>query len=61
MRIDKGMGRFYDKEKELYKLDNHAKNYSVLGNAFVLLIGLGDKALAEKIIEEVTFFEPKTD
>ncbi len=43
---------FYNTEKGLYKLDNKTDNYSVLGNAFALLIGLGDKEFADKIIHE---------
>lgn len=45
---------FYNSEKRLYKLDNKTENYSVLGNAFALLIGLGDKELADRIIEDKT-------
>ena len=41
---------FYNKEKALYKLDNKSENYSVLGNAFALLVGLGDNQLTDKLI-----------
>lgn len=39
---------FFDKEKGMYKLNTLEESYSQLGNAFALLIGLGDDALAEK-------------
>lgn len=42
---------FFNKEKGLFKLDNFTDNYSVLGNSFALLIGLGDEKLAQKIIK----------
>lgn len=42
---------FFNKEKGLYKLDNFTDNYSVLGNSFALLIGLGDEGLVQKIIQ----------
>ena len=43
---------FYNKEKGLFRLDNKSENYSVLGNAFALLVGLGNEELAEKIIND---------
>ena len=39
---------FFVKEKGMYKLSTITESYSQLGNAFALLIGLGDGALAEK-------------
>lgn len=41
---------FYDAEKGIYKLSTEGAEYSQLGNSFALLIGLGDKLFAEKII-----------
>lgn len=43
---------FYQKEKGLYKLSTIGEHYSQLGNAFAILIGLGTKELAEKIVRD---------
>lgn len=43
---------FYNEEKGLYKLDNKSENYSVLGNAFALLVGLGNANIAEKVVND---------
>ena len=41
---------FFSAEKGMYKLNTLTENYSQLGNAFALLIGLGDDKLAEKTV-----------
>ena len=41
---------FFSTEKGMYKLNTLTENYSQLGNAFALLIGLGDDKLAEKTV-----------
>ena len=43
---------FYVNNKNLFRLDNKSENFSALGNAFALLIGLGNSGIAQKIAEE---------
>ena len=43
---------FYQAERGLYKLSTKGEHYSQLGNAFAILIGLGTKKLAEKIVTD---------
>lgn len=43
---------FYVPEKGLYKLTADGAYYSVLGNSMALLLGLGDKALAERLCSD---------
>lgn len=40
---------FYDSERGLYKLSTNNDHSSILGNSLAILIGLGDKKLAEKL------------
>ncbi len=40
---------FYDKETGLYNLSTNCKKPSILGNSLAILIGLGDKEIAEKL------------
>jgi hypothetical protein len=42
---------FYDKEKGIYKLSTDGELYGQLGNALALLIGLGGKDLADKLVK----------
>lgn len=44
---------FYCAEKGLYKLSTKGEDFSQLGNAFAILVGLGSKELAEKIMHDV--------
>lgn len=49
---------FFDKNREEYYLsDIGEKYYSQLGNAFAILVGLGDKSLAEKLISDDTLIQ----
>lgn len=43
---------FYDEEKGLYKLSTNGEDYSQLGNSFAILAGLGNEAIADKIIND---------
>lgn len=43
---------FYVPEKGLYKLSTDGEDYSVLGNSMALLLGMGDKALAERLCSD---------
>lgn len=46
------MTHFYNEDKGLFKLSTSNELYSQLGNSFAILIGLGSRALAEKIVNE---------
>lgn len=46
------MTHFYNEDKGLFRLSTSDDLYSQLGNSFAILIGLGSKELAEKIIDE---------
>ena len=48
---------FYNEEKGLYRLSTEGEKYSRLGNAFALLVGLGDEKLAEKITKDETLVD----
>lgn len=48
---------FYDEEKGLYRLSTKGKAYSRLGNSFAILIGLGSRELAEKLINDKTLID----
>lgn len=48
---------FYDEERGLYRLSTKGKAYSQLGNSFAILIGLGSRALAEKLVNDKTLIE----
>lgn len=49
---------FFDTEKQAYFLsDVGTKYYSQLGNAFVILVGLGNRNLAEKLITDESLIE----
>lgn len=48
---------FYDENKGLYRLSTEGENYSRLGNAFVLLVGLEGEEFAEKILSERTLID----
>ena len=43
---------FYVPEKGMYKLSTKGEYFSRLGNSMALLIGLGDEALADKLIND---------
>lgn len=43
---------FYNPEKEMYKLSSKGEYFSRLGNSMAVLIGLGDEALADKLIHD---------
>jgi hypothetical protein len=43
---------FFTADKGVYKISTDTEKYSQLGNAYAILIGLGDKALAEKIVND---------
>ncbi len=43
---------FFMADKGVYKISTDTEKYSQLGNAYAILIGLGDKALAEKIVND---------
>ena len=46
---------FYDGERGLYRLSSEGEPiYSVLGNAVAILVGLGDRAIAERILSDST-------
>ena len=45
---------FYDKEKGLYKLNDKKDSYSQLGNSLVILVGMGDEELAERLLSDKT-------
>lgn len=45
---------FYDTDKKCYKLSTSGNAYSVLGNSMALLIGLGDEALAKKLLTDTS-------
>lgn len=48
---------FYNTSKQLYRLSTNGEHYSQLGNSFALLIGCGDKALAERIIHDQSLIQ----
>lgn len=49
---------FFDVEKGVYFLsDVGTKYYSQLGNAFAVLVGLGNKDIAEKLVQDKTLIE----
>lgn len=43
---------FYNSEKGLFKLSTNGESYSQLGNSIAILIGLGTKKIADKMIED---------
>lgn len=46
---------FFDEERGLYRLCSEGTPiYSVLGNAMAILVGLGDRAIAERILKDGT-------
>lgn len=45
---------FYDKEKNLYFLSDVDRSYSQLGNAFAVLIGLGNKGIEDALKNDKT-------
>ena len=45
---------FYNQEKKLYKLSTKEEHYSQLGNSLVMLMGLGDETLADRMIRDET-------
>lgn len=45
---------FYDADAGCYKLSTAGTHYSVLGNSMALLIGLGDEALARRLLTDQT-------
>lgn len=48
---------FYDEKAGGYRLSTNGSSYSQLGNSFVILIGLGNQQLAEKMIKEKSWIE----
>lgn len=48
---------FNNNRKEYYLSDVGERYYSQLGNAFAILVGLGDKSLAEKLISDNTLID----
>lgn len=48
---------FYDYSKDLYRLSTKGEQYSQLGNSFAILIGLGNKELAYRIINDKSLIE----
>lgn len=58
MSVDKMLSAihdtFYNGERGLYRLSSTGDDYSQLGNSFAILIGLGGKELAERIVRDDT-------
>lgn len=60
--VDKSMveaihNTFFDEKRGLYQLSTNEKNFSQLGNSMAILIGLGSKSLAEKMVNDKTLIE----
>lgn len=45
---------FYVKERGLYRLSTSGMHFSVLGNSMALLIGMGDRTIADKLLQDKT-------
>lgn len=43
---------FYNSDMGFYRLSTNGEHYSQLGNCFAILIGLGDKDMAERVISD---------